>query len=221
MTFLEICKRVRQECGVSGDGPASVSGQVGIYKKIVDWVTAAHEEIQLKHNNWRFDWGTVTATLSDGVETYQPNDVWSLNARNWDFDSMYVYRTAEGPTSRTWLSRLDYNQYRQVRVPSVTGRPTYVSWAPNKALSFYPLPSSGLTLVADYWMEPMVMSANTDVPRIPSEHHMAIVWRAVMFWAASEENPALFQSARDNYQSVMNKLEQLELEGPFHAEPLA
>lgn len=221
MNFLQICKRVRQEVGVSGDGPSNVAGQTGMYKKIVDWVLSAHEEVQLRHNNWRFDWGTVVTPLTQGVEFYQPSDVWSLPVRNWDWESMYVYPTAEGVQARTWLSRLDYNTYRQTRLPSVEGRPIYVAQAPSKELGFYPLPQAGLTFVGDYYMPPEVMVNNTDIPRMPDEYQMAIVWRAVMFWCASEENPALYAVANQLYNNLIMKMESTEIDGPMDSETLA
>lgn len=221
MNFLDICKRVRQETGVAGNGPANVSGQTGMYASIVGWVLSAHEEIQLRQTNWKFDWATVTTPLVQGTEFYAPTDVWSLPVRNWDWDSMYTYPTADGAMNRTWLTRLDYNAYRQTRLPSVQGRPIYVTWKPNKDLGLYPIPKDGLTLVADYYMTPEVLTSNTDVPRIPDEYHMAIVWRAVMHFCGSEENPSLFAVAERNYNSIMAKMEATEVDGPFGVEPMA
>lgn len=221
MNFLEICKRVRQETGVSGDGPSNVSGQVGMYAKLVDWVKSAHEDIQNKQQQWRFDWASISTPLTQGVETYLPSDVWSIDEKSWDFSSMYVYRTADGPASRTWLDRVDYNTYRQTRIPSVQGRPIYVAWTPDRKLAFYPIPFDDLVFVGDYYRKPQVMSANTDIPRIPDEYHMAIVWKAVMYWSSSEENPALYQTAQVNYNSLMSKMETTEIEGPLQAGTLA
>lgn len=220
MNFLEICKRVRQECGISGDGPSNVSGQVGHYAKIVDWVKSAHEEIQTKQTNWRFDWANVEVALIAGQEYYSTSAL-GVDARSWDFDSMYVYDTASGPASRTWLTRADYPTYRHIRVPSVHGRPIHVAWTPDKRLGLYPIPQSGLTASLDYFRSPEVMTGNTTVPRIPAEYHMAIVWRAVMFFCGDEENPALYALAEKNFKSIMSKMEITELEGPLGAEPLA
>ncbi len=221
MNFLQICQRVRSETGVSGDGPSNVAGQVGMYKKIVEWVLAAHEEIQLRSTKWRFDWASHSVSLVGGTEKYLPSDVWSLDERTWDYDSLYVYPTVSGPQARTFLSQLDYNSYRQIRMPSVTGTPVHVALSPDKGLNFYPIPMAGLTFVGDYYRKPQVLSANTDIPRIPVDYHMAIVWRAVMHWCSSEENPSLFQTAAQNYRSIMLKMEATELDGPMEAEPLA
>lgn len=220
MNFLQICQRVRSETGVSGDGPSNVAGQVGIYKKLVDWVQAAHEEIQLRNPKWRFDWASYSGALTGGTERYLPSDVWSLDVRNWDFDSLYVYPISEGVQSRTWLAQVDYNTYRQIRLPSVQGRPVHVSEAPDTSLNFYPVPTTGLMFVGDYYKNPLVLVNNTDQPRIPVQYRMAIVWRAVMFWASSEENPALFQTAQQNFRSMMLKMEVTELDGPSDTEPL-
>lgn len=220
MNFLQICQRVRQETGVSGDGPSNVSSQTGMYKKIVEWVLAAHEEIQLLHPNWKFDWAKLTVPLTAGTEAYLPS-TWSISPKSWDFDSMYVYATDAGPTARTWLAFNEYSDYRRLNQSQASGRPVHVTWMPNKSIALYPIPVSGLTFCADYYMVPEVMTSNTSTPRIPSEYHMAIVWRAVMFYAASEEHPALAQTATRNFVTLLNKMEATELDGPFTAETLA
>jgi hypothetical protein len=57
MTYLEICKLVRQECGVQGEGtPAAVTSQRGMLKRIVEWVRDADTIIQDKHTDWDFLW---------------------------------------------------------------------------------------------------------------------------------------------------------------------
>jgi hypothetical protein len=75
--------------------------------------------------------------------------------------------------------------------------------------------------VGDYYRKPEVLVNNTDIPRIPDEYHMVIVWRAVALWSASEENPSLYQTATANFNALMMKMEATELEGPFCSETLA
>lgn len=219
MNFLEICKRVRSEVGETGDGPVTVLNQTGMSLKIVEWVKSAHQEIQLRSAKWKFDWATTSQSLVAGQESYDPVSDWTLSPRNWDWDSVYVYQTT--PSERTWLTRLDYNTFIQTRLPAVQGRPIYVAWAPDKTLKFYPIPTSGLTFVGDFYRKPEVLAANTDEPRIPEEYHMAIVWRAVMMWCASEENQMLYGVASQNFNSIMRKMEITELDGPFEPETLA
>ena len=73
----------------------------------------------------------------------------------------------------------------------------------------------------EYYQNPKVMSDNTDTPRMPARFHMVIVWRAVMFWCAHDENPALMQSATQNYRELVNKMTITELPKMADMEPLA
>lgn len=210
MTFLEICQRVRSEAGISGGGPVHVVGQTGIHAKIVDWVKTAHQEIQLSSNRWRFDWAELTTSIS--TNSY---DASALGVRDWDWNSLYVDHG-----SRTWLSAMDWDTYRKVSYNAGTGIPTGVSLAPDKTLRFYPTPFEPMTFGGEYYKVPEVLANTTDVPRMPVQYHMAIVWRALMLYCSHDENIALFQVAKINYDSILLKMQVTELDGPAMPEAL-
>lgn len=221
MNFLEIAKRVRQECGISGDGPSNVAGQTGMYAKIVAWVQAAHEELQQLNAAWDFDWDEHTQALTAGVESYDPANDWGLAIRRFDGNGLYAYRNVDGPAAKVWVPIIDWQTFRYARQPNVTGLPICASQAPNGRLYFHPAPDADLTAVMEFYREPQVLSGNTDVPRMPARFHMAIVWRAVMFWCAHDENSALWQSANQNYRELVNKMTITELPEFAPTEPLA
>lgn len=221
MNFLEIAKRVRQECGISGDGPSNVAGQVGMYAKIVAWVQSAHEEVQQLHATWDFDWGTHTQALTAGVESYDPASDWGVGIKKFDDDGLYVYRTDDGPIAKTWVPLIDWQTFRKLRRPLITGIPQYASIAPNNKLFFFPPPIDGVTAVMEFYRTPQVLVNNNDTPRMPERFHMAIVWRAVMFWCAHDENPALWQAAQQNYRELVNKMTITELPELTPTEALA
>jgi hypothetical protein len=54
VNFLDLAKRLRQECRVSGSGPSAVTGQVAEYQRLLDWTAEAWREIQRGHPAWRF-----------------------------------------------------------------------------------------------------------------------------------------------------------------------
>jgi hypothetical protein len=58
MTFLELCKRVRADAGISGD-MATVLNQQGMMAKLVNWVRQADLDIQRMHTSWAFMWRTA------------------------------------------------------------------------------------------------------------------------------------------------------------------
>lgn len=221
MNFLEIAKRVSKECGISGDGPNSVAAQTGMNAKVVNWVRDAFNEIQGGNEEWGFDWAVTTQALVAGKERYDPIGDWGLDHKSFIKRGTYVYRTADGSHAKHWPEFIGWQDFRELRLPDVRGIPVYASVAPDGSLYLYPIPDDGLTAVVEYFREPQVLVANLDVPRLPTRYHMAIVWRAVMFFCASEENPALFQSASQNFRNIMRRLSVLELPDIEMAEPLA
>lgn len=221
MNFLQLAKRVRQECGISGDGPASTEGQSGIYAKIVDWVRAAHDELQLFHNDWNFDWAVADLELLEGVDAYSPLGLWSLQVRQLAKDGMYVYRADQGDRLKHWLAEVPWEEFRCLQVGGVQGMPVYVAMSPDKRLHLYPTPATGLRLKLEYFQAPLDLVAVGDEPRLPAQYHMAIVWRAVMLWCAHDENPSLFQVASANYRELIRKAQMTELPGMRSPEALA
>lgn len=219
-TFLQLVQRVRQECGIAGDGPSTVLNQTGIYGKLVNWVLAAHEEIQLKHTTWRFDWAQLSAVLA-AQESHEPTVDLGVSARQWDFDGAYCYTTASGEASRQPLVYLPYADYRDLRIGASSGQPQFVTEAPNKELMFTPTPTGAQTVVLEYWKKPEVLAANSDIPRMPQAYHMAIVWRAVMFYCGHDESMQLYQEAKRNYERLISRMEETELERLEFAEPMA
>lgn len=211
MNFLQLAKRTRQECGISGDGPAATEGQSGIYAKIIEWVKAAHEELQQLHVDWNFDWGREDCPLTPGQDVYEPVDLWGLPFKLHAKDGCFIYRADQGDRIKYWLTELPWEEFRQLRMSNVSGIPTYMALSPDKKLHFYPTPNDGLVLKLEYFKLPQVLAANTDVPRIPERYHMAIVWRAVMMWCGHDENPALFQVANGNYRELIRKMMVTEL----------
>lgn len=221
MNFLEIAKRVRQECGISGDGPTNVAGQIGIYAKIVNWVQVAHEEIQRRSDAWNFDWAEHSQPLTAGVESYHPATDWGLECKRIDGNGLYVFTTANGPNAKTWVPLVDWATFRTMRQVGLTGIPIYAAKAPDGKLHLHPAPQAGLTAAMEYFREPQVLVANTDVPRMPGRFHAAIVWRAVMLWAAHDESPGQFQTAERNYSRIMGEMLLSELPDLIPAGPLA
>lgn len=219
-TFLQLCQRVRSESGISGDGPSNVAGQTGMYAKIVNWVKQAHEDIQLAEHQWRFDWSQLTQTLVGSQQEYNPVD-WGVSMRQIRRDNPYAYRTAYGSNSRTWLSYIDWGSFVHLNTSSAVGIPTYFAEAPDRHIHFYPIPTDGLTLVLEYYKRPEVLVNNTDIPRMPEEYQMAIVWKAVMYCCAEIEDVARFQAADRAFKEVMMKMRVTELAAMPDTETLA
>lgn len=225
MNFLQLAQRLRQEAGVSGSGPASVTGQTGEMKRIVDWITAAYEDIQNLHPNWEFLRTDFTFPTIASTQTYLPSAVSIDDHASWKMDSMRAYLTSTGVNDEQGLEICSWNAFRDVYLlgsqRSVTGRPIKVALKPNKALAFWPTPDNVYTVVGEYFKEPQTMSDNSDEPNFPSRFHMILVWTGLKYYATYESAPELYAKGEKEYTRLLSGLELDQLPEMYLGTPLA
>lgn len=220
MNFLEIAQRTRQEAGYAGSGPTSVEGQIGVLAKIISWVQMAYLDVQQENPAWRFRWATRTAALTAGLRHYHPAVSWGIKVRSLIGCPIYVFRFSDD-LQRYWLAGIPWHEFRVLPPTLGMGIPTYWSEAPDGALHVYPLPMDGLGIVIEYQKSSEKLAGNLDIPAIPEEYHNAIMWRAVMYAAAHDENPSLAQSAASNYRAIINRMSLTELGRMSDPRPMA
>ena len=91
-TYLEICKSVRAQAGIAGDGPTDVTGQTGINADIVRWVDESYNDIQTAHENWNFLFSRVELELQTGFSEF---DMSAKNLRVIAYDTFLIQYHAE------------------------------------------------------------------------------------------------------------------------------
>lgn len=195
MNFLELCRRVREEVGYSGNGPSSVIGQVGEMGRLVNKVNSAWLEIQQSRTNWRFMRKQITATVAAGSPTLTIADMKSV-----DKDSFAV---VDGIT-RSQLTHISRDAMRwRVTTP---GRPT-VYYAERGLVSLWPTPAEATVITGEYYTVPVLMASdNNAAPTMPEEYHEAIVWLAVRNLGAFEESGNTYTHASTEYQRIFNRM---------------
>lgn len=213
MTFLEIAQRVRTECGLGGSGPSTVIGQVGELGRVVAWVQAAYTDVQDKNENWEFlraDFSFNTAAAGTG------NYLSSLvaNFGEWKSDSMRCYLVSTGAVDEQWLKFRPYEVFRDLYLMGanriVTGRPIEFTIKPDKSLQLWPIPDAIYTINGEFFKKALTLALDTDVPAFP-RFHMAIVYNAMMKYAAWAGNPSLFAYGEREYNRLLSKLENTQL----------
>lgn len=202
MNYLELCQRVRQDSGVSGEGPAAINGQSGILARIVVWVKNAHNQIQLKNTDWRFLWAFGEGRTIVGHREYRPADFGVAQFRT--IKSFFC--------DKDELIQRDWDWYlREVKAKGDTddtGVPQYFIVKPDEKILLYPTPTAEHTVNVDYYKRPVQLVNGTDNPVIPEEFHEAIVCRALMYYAHHEEDTYLFQTKLVEYNEWVNLLSQ-------------
>lgn len=196
-TFLALCQRLRQEVGASGTGPASVVGQAGEAKRIVDWVQKADHEIQRLWANWAFHWSVQTVTIVASTKSYA-----------------LAVRPVAGTlkvSSDTEISLISWREFREYSDTETAAEIQVAAVAPDGTLRVWPSPTSGDTLTFEAYSQPTKLAANTDVSVIPDRHTDVIIYRAKMYYAEYENAPEVMQTATGAYAEALNWLERDQL----------
>lgn len=203
MNFLELCQRVRQECGGQGLGPTAVTGQTGSNKRYVDWTATAWMTIQNMRSNWRFLWREFEFNTTAAFGDYNPD---AADVAWWsNFASAYL--TADGVSDTLPLRFREYEEWRHLYergYPSlVNDRPQEFTILPNNYLRLTPKPDDIYTIVGDRQLRPQIMVANDDVPAIDLRHHEIIVWRAMMHYGGFEDAPEVNRRGKLEFDTAM------------------
>lgn len=221
MNYLQLAQRLRRKCRVIGSGPTAVTGQSEEYQRLLDWVNEAWMFIQNKHKDWRWMRRTATCVTVNGQSTYNPTTdfaltnfgYWALDYRNGDTFRNYV--TSVGPQSEVFMYPIDYDDWRDRylygAIRFAYSRPIELALAPDNSLAVGPIPVNGYTLIGDYYMKPTEMVAAGDIPAMPDQFHMLIIYKAMMYYGASESAPEVYDDGENGYRVMMAQLEQAQL----------
>nr|DAV09134.1 MAG TPA: head to tail adaptor [Caudoviricetes sp.] len=191
MTFLELCRRVREESAVTTAGPDTVIGQRDMLAKIVNWVRAADYEIQCKFCDWSFLWSELQSSLTAGNSALVISDCKALD----------VLEVATAP-----LTELDHHVLRRLSASGSQGRPTNYAVAPDGDITLYPKPDAAYPCYASYYRKPTTLALDGDVSAIPAEFHMIIVYRALAMLATSEQDQAMLSRSEYEYELMLQAL---------------
>lgn len=199
MNRAELFRRLCSEASVPVSASASSVGQTGELGRLANWIDTAWEEIQAGHA-WDFLWEDASVTvLANTNET-----AGTIPAHRYVQDSAY--------SGTMPMDYMPWEQFRK-RWPSpfiVEGTPLCWSIRPDKAFVVNAKPTADTAYTVERYMNPVPMVADTDTPALAAEHHLVIVWRALMLYAQFEEAGSLYQTASVNFNLKMQALGLLE-----------
>lgn len=216
MNFLSLCKRLRQEAGYSGSGPASVTGQTGEAKRVVDWINDAWLDIQVMRGDWRFMLEPFLVTLNSGDSQV----TLSTNYKSMLKKTVIVKR-ANGALSFPGLLTEEEMRALKRENTETPSYPRYVSVDSAGLMTVFPSCNETVTIAGDYYVKPSEMSENTDIPRLPEEYHLAIVWKALMSAGGFDEAGNTWQRGNNKFTQMLNAINGTQLPGIKLGGPLA
>jgi len=209
MTYLELCQSLRQEVGIAGTGPATVTSQTGEMQRVVDWVAGAYRELQNRRRNWNFLRADFSLTLSAATQEYSLATLSLTELASWETCDVRVYLT--DTANEMHLTYYPWPDFKRMFLFSTsrttTGRPTHFTIKPDKSIVFYPVPDDAYTVVGEYFKRAQVLAADADEPLLPEQYHMLIVWQAIVSYAVYEAAPEVYAGAKEKIRLYLPQLE--------------
>ena len=221
MTFLQLAQAVKRESGAqAGSGPTSVSTTILAEQRIFHWVNWANRDLTLTREDWRWRRGSATmpsttsGTLTPANFSIPSFASWKREAKHYRPSCKVLPDGAEAE-----LRWMEYDQFRQTFVVGApaAGTPQYWSVSPNDEFLLGPTPESAVFVRADYIKGYSALTADSDIPDMPSRFHMAIVWKALMEYGGFDAAGETYQRALTNFQAIWTQMVQSQLEAPTFA----
>lgn len=191
MNYLALCDKLLKETGLSDQGVSSVVGQTGLNKKSVDWINRAWTEIQ-NLKEWNFLWQTSSFDTVIGQQNYDPvsNLALSPSLNKWVNSSVRI-------TENGLIGSLTYVPWSSwLRTTLSSGKPVGFTIRPDKKMSLGSLPDAVYTIDFDYYRTPQQLTQNTDELLIEEQFHDAVLYKAILYVAAEQDAPELYQDAQ-------------------------
>jgi hypothetical protein len=212
-TFLQLCEQFREEVGVAGTISTTV-GQVGMHRRLINYIKKANRKIQSRKTNWKFLWEEWSRTITDSeTAEFTPPD----GLRQFDETSFWL---DAGTADAIQLKYIDYKAWRDVYRHQYDvdtfDQPVFVAIKPNGKVAVLPGPSTdyvGSIITADYWKTPVELTDNGQPPLIPAQFHDIIVAQAKIYFAEKFHDTGLYNSAFIEHEDWYRDLKSHSLPG--------
>jgi len=236
-TFLQLAQRLRQETGVPGVGPTTVTGNIGELQRLISWTQDAWRSIQSKHQNWRWMRRSFTVTTTTGVSEYASGAAtdttdaalisrfsrWIVHD-DYGLPTFTIYTTALGVANERRMVYMHWDYFRTIyRLGTQTnGTPAHFSITPANKIALGPAPdATGYTVKGDYQMSAQELVADATTPDMPTRFHMLIVYGAMLKYAGYEAAGDVYAIADKEYGKMMGTLLADQIPQLLIGEPLA
>jgi hypothetical protein len=210
MNFLELTQRLSRECGVDKTGPFTTVNQVGEARRLADWISDANLYIEALRSDWGWKFKAFSFPTVASQAIYTPAQCGITSFGHFDESSIRNYDTAAGIASEIEMDCISYQSWRAEHdlgsLKLQQTRPSAVAVTPDNSIAIGPYPASGYTVTGLYYNKPQNLVADLDVPGMPDQFHMLIVWKAAQRYGSFEAAPEVYQNADIEYKKLMRTL---------------
>ncbi len=218
-TYLQLVQQLVTELGIGGTNqgatvPESVLAQKGQLWNAVNWIRQAENNINLLWADWNYlavEYSEALTLASSAVPAHSGTET----VNKWDRDSFWLDITL---TTAAQLEFMDWTQFRKTVLPgsaanTSNGKPSIITEKRDGTMLIDSLSDAAYTLTAEFYKEPVLLSADTDTPAMPAQFHRIIVCEAAIKYGNKEAAGEVIQGMEAEYLYLMDKLEGDQLEG--------
>ena len=225
MTFLQMVQRLRQESSTSGAVPSTTVSQIGDIKNLCDWISTSWMDIQNEKSDWFFMRQPISFNSVAGQQSYNQTQTGLASFGNFKIDSFRQYRVSGGYGTEQRLNFLPYDSFRDMyqygAMRTTQQMPVIFTVDPSKNFLLGPIPDDIYTVNGEGYAMPTEFALDTDRPTLPAQFHMAIVWRALMYYGQKEAASEAYSHGQNEYNRLMSKLYSDQMPTIMFGAPLA
>lgn len=223
MTFLTGVQTLFYEARLQGSPPSTVTGQSGRAGDLVRWYAQAWDDIQRdRDGKWKWLYANFQLPVASPNYAYafgSANDIGDNGSSNgfitrfrrWDLDPNnppLIYKNTDGIAAQAQLSISEWTALRRTFLIGTqpTAPPTYVTEDPHGRIMFAPSPDTSYTVTGGYWKSNQELSVDADVPELPADYHMLIVYRALVKYGFDQVSSEILSRAQSEGEALYNAL---------------
>ncbi len=219
MNLLAIVQSLHHEAKLAGDPPSGVSGQTGRAADLVRWAIEAYNDIQRQRDgkwtwlrgDWYFDSVADTASYASSV-VYDTDDVAFISRfRAWDLDERetpLIFLSSDGQATQRDLLVKKWRDFRYlyVRATHTATYPGAIAVKVDNKLFLGPTPDAVYRVTGTYWKSNQTLAVDADIPEMPADYHMAIVYRAIVKYGYNSVSPEILARAEMDGKPIYDAL---------------
>lgn len=230
MNFLQMAQRLRQEALGAGASalPSATTSQAGQSAQFVSWINTAWMDIQNMHRDWLWMRRACTVNTVSGTGSYASTAFTDVAAAtlvsafsHWLFDYKRrlwtIYLSSGGQSGEVDLIDIDFDSWRFLydrgAAASQQSQPVYVTAANDLTVKIGPKPNAVYVIRGWYQQAATELSGDADIPELPTQYHMMIVWKALTYYAQHAAAPEKMAMGQNNFSMLLSQLEINQLPG--------
>lgn len=209
MNYLQLVNRLKRECGVSGSDPSTLTSQPAEINRLASFITTAWIELQTLHPDWFFLRQPFSFNTVAQQQSYSATQAGISLLGSYKRDSVRVY--LQTAANEMLMPFMPYDRFRDLymlgNMRTNYARPVVWTQDPQKQFLLGSIPDTVYVVNGEYYLQPTDLAADTDTPTMPSQFHMALVYRAMMDYGTYEGAGELRQDGEIRYRQMLAKLQ--------------